>query len=257
MTDPTQADPSAPHSGEYSGDSDQDYYAKVFQRTGDLDNPPRYFVMGDSHSLFFAGAEKILDTHAEIKRVHEGVRVYHLGSGLATSLAKKNGRNLSREKVAKALPEVRACGNPPIVLVFGEMDCRFSIRERARAAGNDTLNGWMESAQISALRYISFIMELKLNGFRPFVYGPVASTPRPADMHQYYTIGTTVERNWISIQFTGILRELCRARGVEVISLIDKLVDDKLNTIPEFSSDDVHLSQRYWPLWEERTKGLL
>ena len=236
---------------------DQEYYAKVFHRTGDLENSPRYFVMGDSHSLFFAGAEKVMDTHSEFGPLHKNVRVFHLGSGLATSLAKKNGRNLSREKVFKALPEVRACGNPPIVMVFGEMDCRFNIRERAQAAGNDTLDGWMASAQITALRYVSFIMELKLGGFRPVVYAPIASTPRPADLHRYVTIGTTLERNWISIQFTGILRELCRARGVEVISLIDKLVDEKLNTLPEFSSDDVHLSQRYWPLWESRAHGLI
>jgi hypothetical protein len=137
------------------------------------------------------------------------------------------------------------------------MDCRFHIRQRAQAAGNDTTNGWVTSAQVTALRYISFVMELKLNGFKPFVYAPIASTPRPADEHRYLTIGSMMERNWLTIQYTGMLRELCRARGIEVISLIDKLVDEKLNTIPDFSSDDVHLSQKYWPLWESRINGLL
>lgn len=235
----------------------QDHYAKVFQRTGDLVNPPRYFVMGDSHALFFAGAEQVLDTHTVFGPTHEGVRVFHMGSGLATSLAKAGGRNLSREKISKALPEVRECGNPPILFVFGEMDCRFHIRQRAQLAHQDTTTGWATSAQATALRYISFIMELKLNGFKPFIYAPIASTPRPADEHRYLTIGSTMERNWITIQFTGMLRELCRARGVEVISLVDQLVDEKLNTKADFSTDDVHLSQKYWPLWESRSKGLL
>ncbi len=235
----------------------QDHYAKVFTQVGDLVTPPRYYVMGDSHSLFFAGADSVLDTHTVFGPIHKGVRVIHMGSGLATSLAKAGGRNLSREKISKALPEVMANGNPPIVMVFGEMDCRFHIRQRAQAANNDTVDGWAASAQVTALRYISFIMELKLNGFKPLVYAPIASTPRPADAHRYLTIGTTMERNWLTIQFTGMLRELCRARGIEVVSLIDKLVDEKLNTIPDFSSDDVHLSQRYWPLWESRTQGLL
>ncbi len=226
-------------------------------RTGDLVNAPRYFVIGDSHSLFFAGAEKILDTHAEVKSAHAGVRVYHVGSGLASSLIKPNARNLSREKIFKALPEISECGNPPIVMVFGEMDCRFHIRQRAIAAQRDNLAGWAESAQITALRYISFIMELKLAGFRPYVYAPPPSTPRAADMHQYYTIGTMTERNWLTVQFTGMLRELCRARGIEVITLLDQLIDEKLNTLPEFSSDDVHVSQRYWPLWESRANDLL
>lgn len=225
-------------------------------RTGDLVNSPRYFVIGDSHSLFFAGAEKILDTHAEIKSAHHGVRVFHIGSGLASSLIKKDARNLSREKIFQALPEISACGNPPVVMVFGEMDCRFHIRQRAIAAQHDNLTGWAQSAQVTALRYISFIMELKLNGFRPIVYAPPPSTPRPADIHRYFTIGTMIERNWLTVQFTGMLRELCRAQGIEVITLIDQLMDDKLNTLPEFSSDDVHVSQRYWPLWESRSKEL-
>ena len=236
---------------------DQEYYAKVLMRTGDLVNAPRYFVIGDSHSLFFAGAEKVLDTHAEVKSAHAGVRVYYLGPGLASSLIKNNTINLSREKIFKALPEIRECGNPPIVLAFGEIDCRFHIRQRAIAAGRDNLTGWAESAQITALRYISFVMELKLAGFRPFVYGPPPSTLNAVGMHKYYSIGTTTERNWLTVQFTGMLRELCRARGIEVITLLDRLIDEKLNTIPEFSSDDVHVSQRYWPLWESRANDLL
>ena len=226
-------------------------------RTGDLVNPPRYFVIGDSHSLFFAGAEKILDTHAEVKNAHAGVRVVHVGSGLASSLIKPNARNLSREKIFKALPEVRECGNVPVVMVFGEMDCRFHIRQRAQAMGKDNLAGWAESAQITALRYISFIMEMKLAGFRPVVYAPPCSTPRPADMHEYFTIGTTMERNWLTVQFTGMLRELCRARQIEVITLLDQLIDEKLNTRPDFSTDTVHVSQKWWPLWESRCNGLL
>lgn len=231
-------------------------YAKIFMRTGDLTGAPRYFVIGDSHTLFFAGAEKVLDTHAEIPGVHPGVRVYHVGSGLASSLVKSGGRNLSREKVFKALPEVKECGNPPIVFSFGEMDCRFHIRERAIKAERDNQEGWMRSAQITAHRYISFLLEMKLLGFKPVVFAPPASTPRAANLHRYVTIGTPQERNWLTIQFTGMLQNDFRSHGIPVVSLIDVLIDDKLNTRPDFSNDDVHLSQRYWPLWEERLAQL-
>lgn len=50
----------------------QEQFAKVFTQVGDLVTPPRYYVMGDSHSLFFAGAEQVLDTHTVFGPIHQG-----------------------------------------------------------------------------------------------------------------------------------------------------------------------------------------
>jgi hypothetical protein len=87
------------------------------------------------------------------------------------------------------------------------------------------------------------------------VYAPPPSTFRDAVEHRYVTIGSMMERNWITVQITGMLQHSCAAHGIKVVTLIDALMDDKLHTRPDFSSDEVHLSQRYWPLWCERAKG--
>lgn len=236
-------------------DETEEDLGKIFMRTGDLINPPRLFVMGDSHALFFAGAERMEATHSVVPFAHQGYRVYYLGPGLAGSLIKPHSRNRTREKINMALQEPRQLGVKTIVFVFGEVDCRYHIRAHAEKMRADKPEFWLASARITVLRYVAFLLDVRLQGFMPAVWAPIASTPNPPETHRWITRGTTPERNWITKHFVDMLKEECDRHAIPVLSLFEQLVDEKLNTKPDFSSDGVHLSQHYWPLWLELAKG--
>lgn len=229
---------------------------KIFMRTGDLYNPPRHFVMGDSHSLFFAGAEQLLDTHAVIPSAHEGYRVFYIGPGLAASLVKPRSTNRTREKITMALEEVRACGARHVIFSFGEIDCRFHIRQRAEKAGGAHPEAWLLSTRVTVMKYMAFLLEMKLTGLLPIVWGPPPTTPSPPESHAWITLGTMQERNFITRHFTDMLRSEASRAGIPVLSLFHDLVDAQLCTQPGYSADNIHLSQRFWPLWQEQCRKI-
>lgn len=228
---------------------------RVFVRTGDLQNAPRHFVMGDSHSLFFAGAEKLLDTHAEVASAHEGYRVYYVGPGLAASIQKQYSRNRTREKINMALEEVRETPLRHIIFSFGEVDCRFHIRKRAAEMGQDNEKTWLLSTKLSVMKYLSYLLEIKDMGFQPIIWGPPPTTPNAPETHQWITLGTMQERNFITRQFTAMLSAEAARHGIPMLSVFDDLVGDDLITPASYSTDAIHLSQRHWPLWREKFKA--
>lgn len=232
-----------------------DDLAKIFMRTGDLLNPPQRYVIGDSHALFFAGAESLEETHAVIPAAHTGFRVFYVGPGLATSLVKPRSANRSREKIEMAMAEIRASGVREIIFVFGEIDCRFHIRSRAIKTADDHPDHWRASAQTSAAQYMQFLLEMKNQGLNPVIAAPIASTPKPVKDIPWLTLGTMEERNWLTREFTTLLSAQAGMHGIPCISLLEALVDKTLATRPDFSKDGTHLSQKFWPLWLERAKA--
>jgi len=227
---------------------------KLFIRTGDLHNPPSLFVLGDSHALFFAGMERMEPTHSIVPHAHAGVRVYYLGPGLAGSLIKPHSRNRTAEKITMALEEPRRLGSKTLLLVFGEIDCRYHIRYIAEKMFGVEPHHWLEAARLTVKRYVAFLLSLKLQGFNPVVWAPIASTPRCAEANPWITLGTTQERNWLTRHVIALLQAECQHYQIPLLSVFEFLVDSALNTKPEFSSDGTHLSQRYWGLWLEQAR---
>lgn len=229
---------------------------EIFIRTGDLENPPRLFVMGDSHSLFFAGVEEMREGHSIVPSAHKGVRVYYLGPGLAYSLIKPHSRNRTREKIMMALEEVKNAPCKKILFAFGEIDCRYHIRQRAGLmTGGATAENINHVTRITVLRYLAFLLEIKMQGLEPMVWAPICSTSHAADLHQWITLGSNQERNHLTRDFITTLQKEAAPQLIPVLSIFDQLVDGQLNTRPEFSSDAVHLSQRYWEMVSARLKN--
>jgi hypothetical protein len=223
---------------------------KIFMRTGDLDGPVRRWVIGDSHSLFFAGLESLTGEKLTVQKPHEGYRVYYVGPGLASSLVKPVSRNRTREKVFMALDDIKKTGGPKKVLFsFGEIDCRFHIRQRAQKAGQDNFEGWKKSAGESVGNYSCFLQDVSRMGFDPVIWGPPPSTPQPnAGKHDWLTLGTPQERNTLTREVNGLLEMEAARHGFGYISLFEALMEG-LDPIPSFSEDGIHIAQRHWPLW--------
>lgn len=230
--------------------------AKIFVRTGDLAGAPCHAVIGDSHALFFAGVKKMEETHAVVASAHPGYRVYYVGPGLASSLVRKNSRNLTRAKAMTALGEIKGLGLRHAIFAFGEIDCRYHIRKRAARCGADRLEGWILSARITALRYISFLLEVKLLGILPVIWAPPPTTLNPPGRHPWITIGTVEERNTLTRYFIDMLAEEAHQHGLGFVSIFDALVDGASRSRENFTEDQTHIAQMHWPLWQQEARRM-
>jgi hypothetical protein len=210
---------------------------------------PPIAVIGDSHTAFFSGAERIVAPFPPEPLAAGRFEIFHVGPGLAASLVERQSENETRAKALQALARRDPSTTAAVVLCFGEIDCRFHILRRATAAGSPTEEGLQRSVEVTAHRYLSFVLEVALAGFRPIVFGPVASTPLRYDPpYEWPTLGSVAERNAIARRFDRTMRALAAAHGVAYVSIFEDLVDAALQTRPEHFFDGVHLGRSAWPL---------
>jgi hypothetical protein len=214
---------------------------------------PRIVVIGDSHASFFTGEERIAEPYPAAPASWGAFEVFHVGPGLASSLVERESENQTRAKALEILASREPASTAAILLCFGEIDCRFHIQRRAERGGPIDTPALERSAEVTAHRYISFVLELVLMGYPPVVFGPVATTPMRYDPpYEWPTLGSVVERNRITQSFDGLLRGLCAAHAIPYVSLFADLVDAQLQTRPEYLFDGVHLGRRAWPLFLAR-----
>lgn len=225
---------------------------KIFFRTGDQSNAIRYWVIGDSHSLFFAGLDMLTKDGVVAHGAHTGYGVYYVGPGLAGSLMKPVSRNRTHDKIVMALDAIDAAETSrTIIFSFGEIDCRFRIRERAQMNGDDSQAGLQQSADVSIGNYMAFLRKIAKRGFTPIIWGPPPSTTTPPHAHDWLTLGSMEERNQLTRYFNQRLREEAATHNIVHVSLFDDLVEGD-RTRPDFSHDTIHIAQTYWPVWLEK-----
>ncbi len=211
---------------------------------------PPILVIGDSHASFFAGSRMIVPPHPADPLRTAAFEVHHVGPGLAASLVERESENNTRSKALEALRGREPDTTRAVLLCFGEIDCRFHILRRA-GTGAD-LARIQRSIEVTAHRYLSFVLEVAMEGFRPIVFGPVATTPLRYDPpYEWPTLGSTSERNGITRGLTRVLGNLCEIREIAFVSIFEDLINSDLQTRAEFYFDGVHLGPTAWPLFVE------
>jgi hypothetical protein len=210
----------------------------------------RYLVIGDSHTAFFSGRAAFVPPHPEGPFEHGAFEVAHVGPGLAASLVERESQNRTRAKALEVLEARNPADYAGVILCFGEIDCRFHIVRRAQRSPLPAPAALARSIDVTAHRYLSFIAELAMRGWRPVVFGPVASSvatwPEP---YEWPTLGTVEERNALTQRFSERIASGCGAVGADYVSLIESLVDDTGRTREELYFDGVHLGPQAWPLF--------
>jgi len=211
---------------------------------------PPILVIGDSHSSFFGGTETILPFQAAAPLRGPVFEVHHVGPGLAASLVERESENNTRAKALNALRGRDPATTRAVILCFGEIDCRFHIVRRAGSDAFGNKTRLRRSIEVTAHRYLSFVLEVALAGFRPIIFGPIATTLlRYEPPYEWPTLGSTVERNEVTRELNDMLCTLSMPHRIDFISIFECLIDHTLQTRNEFYFDGVHLGRAAWPLF--------
>lgn len=206
----------------------------------------RFIVVGDSHSSFFSGDNAIVKDFKESNLYGMNFHVYHLGPVLATSLVERQSTLMAREKVLKILAQEKPDSWNGVIFTFGEIDCRFHIIKRLDREDVTLTSSVSYSITITVLRYFSFLLEVALLGYRPIVWGPVASNSHAVTNPNWPNYGTTRERNIITQEFSKQLASLCETKGIPFLSLLPDLLTETMDTRQDFYFDGGHLGQNAW-----------
>ena len=174
------------------------------------------YCIGDSHVDFF---RYVLHCESE-----------HCGSTLAYNLVNK-------EDIYQRIKEYRPKGSL-LLLAFGEIDIRVHL------AKNKNIKECVE-------RYMEAICKFRDLGYKPMVFGPVASTIKKENLSgDFPIVGTCKERNIITAEFNKELQKKCEESNIAFFTIFDKLVDDDGITKSQYYHDEIHLSRAAVPLVE-------
>jgi hypothetical protein len=181
-------------------------------------------VIGDSHSRIWSGK-----TFNEFdgNSLFTQIKIHHIGAPLAYNLISEDGIG----KWGKAVIEIIEKEKPSAVcLSFGEIDIRNQICKRRANIG------LRASTELVAKRVLEFCYFLKGYNIPIFISGVVASGPN-AENH----VGEPITRNRASIYFDTYIKLYAR-EGVYLISIVNYLINTKLETKTQFYCDNVHLN---------------
>lgn len=199
--------------------------------------------IGDSHSCFFYGQDKIAPPLEKNDSLIPCFKVYSIGACLAYNLCTSGTTTGGREKVLDLLENKIPLGSR-ILLCFGEIDCRFHILKQAEKQKKDV----KAVVEDCVKRYFDFIQEIKIKGYQVLVWGviPTASDSMQMD-HDYPRLGTCAERNSLTRYFNEKLRILLNEESIKFISYFEQLLDGNNITKEQYFMDQIHLSQRIMP----------
>lgn len=208
------------------------------------------FVIGDSHSRFFCGGNRMLAHNIN------GIEFYlpslvpfypiHIGPVLAYSLNKYGTSSKGREKFDFLLGRLnQESFIPPgsiLLCAFGEIDIRVHILKEA--ARQRISYEYVVDKVID--NYMDFVQEL-MKDYKIIIWGPVASQSDSVGIDPNFPrYGSERERNMVTRYFNLELRRVCTKIGVAFISVFSYLHDGQYMTRHEYYCDPVHLAPDAW-----------
>ena len=186
-------------------------------------------AIGNSHAHVFTGGHPACESYAEQNFVSISI-----GPIIAYNFKQ---HHLSKvERIVKSLLD-----NTLVILVVGEVDCRWHIPKQAelqKRSIEDVTNEVVD-------RYFEGVLDTKkihdkvaCFGVHPTTLGGHSDNP---DQPVY---GNWQTRNATCVAFNKRLQNLCEKNGVGFITIYDKLVDEENKTREEFYMDYCHLNHK-------------
>ena len=215
--------------------------------------------IGDSHANFFSGFDEMQPEWPDprVRHRYPMLRAYRIGPALAFNLCRTRTTTRGRERLFALLDTLPA--RSPVMLCFGEIDCRAHIlrqAERQRRSVGDVVREVVD-------RYVSVLLEVQAMGFRVLAWNVVPSAPtdveggiRPDPVYRFH--GSSDERNRITRAFNETLKAVAATRGIPFVDIFAQLIGDDGTVRTELYCDDaIHLSQKAMPLALERLETCL
>jgi lysophospholipase L1-like esterase len=218
---------------------------------------PIIHCIGDSHSCFFIGRDKITVGYPSEESVFPFFRVFPIGPALAYNLCKEGTSSRGRENLFAVLEHQVPPGGW-VLMSFGEIDCRAHLLLQAEKQGRP----WGEIVTECVARYFQVIQEVAARGFQVIVYNatPAArrrASYRPGRTQSFPTYGTPRERNRVTREFNEQLSRRCAEAGIRFLRNFDALVEPGGLTRRDMMFDGLHLSQKAMDFTLRRLNALL
>jgi hypothetical protein len=206
---------------------------------------PQLQVVGDSHTAFFAGAEGL--KFCPGRRVFTGLfraryisaftellpvfRVFHTGASTAWSADAHRSASQTREKIEALLRQDIPRGGS-LLLVFGEIDCRWHI-PKAVLGGKKVA----DAAGETVARFMSLPRRLAQRGYEVTVWQPSG-----------VTVGGPTPPEEVTRAYCEELTTACQREKIRCTGIVGKYHPWNEPAAAECFLDSCHLSQRMMPL---------
>ncbi len=200
---------------------------------------PVLVAIGDSHSKFWSG----IDSQAKIARgTFPNVDVLHLGPVTAHNINSFGTTTMGKERlIAKLSRRTRSVDG--FIVCMGEIDCRTHI-VKAAIKSRMSLDHAVEE---TVNRYFQFLDWLYKTYAKPLlIWGPTATSPIDVKKSHanFPRIGSAIERNYATLQFNKIARELVETReNFAFASIFDEMIAPDGLSLPHFFYDSIHVSR--------------
>lgn len=213
------------------------------------------YVLGDSHTLFFAGAdEQYQIKHRRVgfwrpRHIMQGLDLLacfhtrHLGPATAWRSFDHGSSTRAREKIDALLRHELKPGNH-VLLSFGEIDCRSHI-PKAVLAGKSVNAAVQETVE----RLMRLVDLLRSRGLKVGVWGPAMVTPKDQliENHPLPALGTDALRIEIVQSFIEILATTAQQRGIGCVSMAGTYHKWTERAEASCYCDGFHLAQKLMP----------
>jgi hypothetical protein len=195
--------------------------------------------IGDSHASFFSGNWEVQPCWPEVSADRLlGIKSFRLGAVTAYNLCNPQSSSGGFNLLMELLQTLDKCDGP-LLLVFGEIDCRVHLLKQSRERQIPLDHVILDTV----MRYVGVVTSLKNQGWNIAVWGPPASTVKLKISDKLYpTYGTCQERNQVTRIFNKHLEQECKKEGVPFLSIFKQLVDAQDETRMEYYLDDIHLA---------------
>lgn len=195
------------------------------------------YCIGNSHANFFTGAHPATNT-----KVTNGLFTsYNIGPTIAYNFYEhhfpKVREFLAQESIDKS--------ENSVMLVVGEVDCRWHIPRQADLQGRDVLEVTRECVK----RFFQCLLHLMLDGYNVIGWGGHPSTTDGhSDNPNSPVFGDYLTRNRVSMEWSRYLGSLCDAADIKFVSIVEDLINEDGLTRMDYFSDYCHLNANAFPI---------
>ena len=196
--------------------------------------------IGDSNSCFFSGTDVVRGKSWWGLKPDDRIpsyKSYNIGPATAYKFGEKH-----IHRVRTIISDAKIKPDEPILLVFGEIDCRWHIgrqHEKRQMHPWDVVNETM-TKYIDAVAQLSKEQQVIL-----------WAVPPPSALAEENHDGCIYGNHFFRFNVTRIwnqaLRERCDYHGLPCASIFWDLVDEGNNTLEGVHIDKIHLSQKAMP----------
>jgi hypothetical protein len=199
------------------------------------------YCIGDSHSAFFSGQEKMQPCWPEFsKDIIPYFKTYRIGPATAYQLSRK------KTIIKNILQTINFKESDKIMFCFGEVDIRAHLVKHYLLT-DESIEDIVKNC---VSRYIKSILFYKKYKIDLIVWGPIASW-NDKKLYKGPSFGTNIFRNQVTRIFNDFLKEECKINNLIYVSFFESMLNQDYTTNVDFLDDwedsHIHLSQNAMP----------